>query len=99
VWIEGVNGPISLSVGEAVDVALTHDAFAAWVKERIRRRDHWQAITVLDPATGAWQIGLAQHPTGDTRIVVVDSVTGTTGAYLRAKTDGGGGFKILGPAD
>jgi hypothetical protein len=97
-WIQGVEGPQTLSVGEAVDVALTDDQFAEWVRVVFKRRDDWQAITHLDPKTGVWQIGLARIG-GDTRIVVVDSLTGTTGNYLRAKTDGGGGFKILGPAD
>jgi hypothetical protein len=97
-WIQGVDSPRVLSVGEAVDVALTDDLFAEWVRVVYKGMDAWQAITELDPATGAWQIGLARMG-GDTRIISVDSTTGSTGQLLRAKTDGGGGFKVLGPAN
>jgi hypothetical protein len=98
-WIQGVNAPLSLSVGEAVDIALTHDAFAEWVKERHKRRDQWQSVTYLDPATGIWQIGLAQYPGGETRIVVVDSATGQPTAYLGATIDGAGKLTEVRPAD
>jgi hypothetical protein len=97
-WIRGIDAPVSLSVGEAVDVALTHDRFAEWVQQAYLRRAEWQSITELDPATGVWQIGLARMG-GDTRIVVVDSVTGSTGQFLRAKTNGRGAFEILGLGD
>jgi hypothetical protein len=98
-WIQGIEAPVSLSVGEAVDVALTHDAFAEWVKERFTSRDRWQFVTNLDPATGVWQIGLAQYPGGDTRIVVVDSATGRPTAYLKATIDGAGKLRDVGPAN
>jgi hypothetical protein len=98
-WIRGIDAPPSLSVGEAVDVALTHDTFAEWVKQRIKRKDQWHTVTDLDPATGTWQIGLAQHGTGDTRIVVVDSASGRPKAYLSAKIDGAGRLTHIGPAD
>ncbi|MBA2718795.1 MAG: hypothetical protein H0U52_06075 [Chloroflexi bacterium] len=75
-WVAGAARPVRIDPGEAVDIALAHPEFRAWLLSRPHRNGA-DTVVKFDPAKHVWRVGLTSYnPTIRTRVAVIDADSG-----------------------